>query len=110
MEELLDAVVVIVFMIQAPVGVVGFVCVITFRLLRPHGLHEFIRPAEGLGCGSFRADKLAWTVVHSMPPWHSVPIAVVGVPQTGWPRTGPSRWSIRSSLLRGPDTGSAPNA
>src|SRR6267142_461942 len=38
-----DAVVVIVFILQAPRGVVGFVCVVTFRLPRPDGLHGFFR-------------------------------------------------------------------
>jgi len=37
MVALVDAVVVIVFMMQGPRGGVGVVCVVTFRLPRPHG-------------------------------------------------------------------------
>jgi hypothetical protein len=40
---LVDAVVVIVFICKLLVGVVGFVCVVTLRLPRPHGLHGFFR-------------------------------------------------------------------
>jgi hypothetical protein len=34
---------VVVFMLQAPRGGVGFVRVVTFRLPRSHGLHGFFR-------------------------------------------------------------------
>src|SRR5262249_30062771 len=36
--------VVVVFICKLLVGIVGFVCMVTFRLPRPHGLHGFFRP------------------------------------------------------------------